>query len=293
MVYSNPWPSPPEMQEFYPDDYYHGRKSFLSMGYEWLQKFFLRLRIAKIERFKKSGCILDIGCGDGSFLAGLDKRRWQAFGVEFSESARREINGKKRDFEFIVDKFLDHNFGRDFAVITLWGVLEHLDRPLETLSKIKSILQDDGLLFISLPNIASWEARVFGAAWFHLDPPRHLFHYSPQTVKALLAKSGFTIMAIDHIYLEWSFFGTFQSWCNALKCQYNFLYNWIKRSKIIGLSYPFKLLYTLLLTLFLTPVMLPLSSLLILLESLFRNGPIINVYAVKHPALNGIARVLS
>ena len=64
---------------------------------------------------------------------------------------------------------------------------------------------------MSMPNIESWQARWAGASWFHLDLPRHLFHYSPVTITAMLEAHGFRVDRISHYSLEQNPFGLLQS----------------------------------------------------------------------------------
>jgi hypothetical protein len=73
---------------------------------------------------------------------------------------------------------------------------------VETLRKIRQILKPGGLLVIAVPNIASIQASVFGSRWYHLEVPRHAFHYSPATLGALLEQEGFQVKGVDHTSRE-------------------------------------------------------------------------------------------
>jgi SAM-dependent methyltransferase len=84
-----------------------------------------------------------------------------------------------------------------FDVIVMWHVLEHISNTSELLTEIRRILKPDGFLVILVPNIASLEFKVFGINWKGLDLPRHLYHFSPFTLNALLTGSGFRVSKIS------------------------------------------------------------------------------------------------
>ncbi|MFN3705027.1 MAG: class I SAM-dependent methyltransferase, partial [Thermoflexales bacterium] len=86
---------------------------------------------------------------------------------------------------------------RCFDAVTLWDVIEHLHDPAGALRRIARILKPDGILVIRTPNFDSWEARLFGRYWAGLEPPRHLFVFTPRTLGAMLAQAGFAIRHQD------------------------------------------------------------------------------------------------
>jgi len=86
------------------------------------------------------------------------------------------------------DRFLD--------VITMYHVLEHLHNPREALSKAYQLLKSGGLLVVAVPNLDSLQARIFRQRWYHLDAPRHLYHFTPRTLEMLLHEAGFKIVEI-------------------------------------------------------------------------------------------------
>jgi hypothetical protein len=68
--------------------------------------------------------------------------------------------------------------------------LEHVLEPLEDLTQAAALLADDGLLLVSVPNFGSWQRRLFGPNWFHLDLPRHRSHFSRAGLERLLERAG-------------------------------------------------------------------------------------------------------
>jgi len=83
-----------------------------------------------------------------------------------------------------------------FDVVTASHYLEHVPNPLEVLATIRRLLKPNGLCLIGTPNVASLNARIFRDCWFPLECPRHLYLYSPATIRRLLEKAGFAVDGI-------------------------------------------------------------------------------------------------
>ena len=82
-------------------------------------------------------------------------------------------------------------------VVTLWHTLEHI-QDLSVLNKISSVLKKNAVLIISVPNIESFQSRIFGKKWLHYNEPYHLHHFSPKSLALLLEKSGFSPFKTKH-----------------------------------------------------------------------------------------------
>jgi 2-polyprenyl-3-methyl-5-hydroxy-6-metoxy-1,4-benzoquinol methylase len=145
--------------------------------------------------FQGKGKILDVGSGSGAFLASMKALGWDPYGVDTSpkavEGARalgiRMCQGEVRDASFP---------GRFFDVITLRAVLEHVHHPVETLKEIHRILNDQGTVYIVVPNPASLNFWLFGQFWNALEVPRHLYSYSPRIMRKLAKKAGFEVLSM-------------------------------------------------------------------------------------------------
>jgi SAM-dependent methyltransferase len=127
-------------------------------------------------------------------------------------------------------------------------VLEHLPNPRETLTEIRRILRPGGKLAVSVPNFSSIQARWAKAAWFHLDLPRHLFHFPLPALRQLLEDCGFECTSEHHFSLRQNPFGWVQSWLNRRPgLPRNGLYRLLKRgnsghAELFDRSTRFKLL---------------------------------------------------
>lgn len=140
--------------------------------------------------------LLDVGCGSGLFVCAAQSAGWEATGVD--ASAWAVASGEQRcpraRFRAGLLPELDFPAG-SFDVVTLWDVLEHVPRPVETLERIRSWLAPDAWLFLSLPNADSRIARLMGKRWVLLLR-EHLWYFSPATIAALLSRSGFMLVDV-------------------------------------------------------------------------------------------------
>jgi SAM-dependent methyltransferase len=144
--------------------------------------------LRRLERQVKHGRILDIGCATGSFLALARERGWEVSGVEASDFAR--AHAEKRLGLPLYRGLSEMPEGARFDVVTLHHVLEHIEKPLpflhdEVLPRVK------GRLHIEVPNFASLASRVHGRRWGDLRPDQHVYHYTADTLRALVGQAGF------------------------------------------------------------------------------------------------------
>lgn len=172
-------PTPKDLAKYYPKTYYSPMKSFV---YRVLQ--FRRPRI--IQRFKHSGVLLDIGCGDGSIHSLLPTFDYHGVETAFAGTQKKNIQTTGVEKMKIKDGSVD--------VVTFWESLEHVKDPLAALEKSFQTLKQNGILIIECPNYSSGERLLFGSHWFHLDPPRHLTHFTPRGLAHLVTEIGFKVV---------------------------------------------------------------------------------------------------
>ena len=84
-----------------------------------------------------------------------------------------------------------------FDVITCFDVLEHLYEPRRVMARVGEWLKPGGIFYVLVPNVDSAEARVFGSYWHGLELPRHLFHYSPASLKFLAESAGLREVSLE------------------------------------------------------------------------------------------------
>lgn len=147
--------------------------------------------------------MLDIGSGTGDFLFTCKKDNWNVFGVEPSKEAR-EISSHK-NIEVVSNlSFLEED---RFDVITLWHVLEHVENLFEYIETLKKKLKPDGVLIIAVPNFNSYDAKFYKEYWAAFDVPRHLWHFSQESIKKLFGNVSMKVekvlpMKFDSYYVS-------------------------------------------------------------------------------------------
>jgi 2-polyprenyl-3-methyl-5-hydroxy-6-metoxy-1,4-benzoquinol methylase len=141
-------------------------------------------------RHKSGGSILDLGCSSGGFLTSLKNSAWKLYGIEMSASVAKEAEAKCGVQVFVGD-ILDAPFAREsFDAITCFHVFEHLYHPREVLTRVAAWLKPEGVFYVMMPNIDSAGYRIFGSYWYALELPRHLYHWSPVSLRKLATAVG-------------------------------------------------------------------------------------------------------
>jgi SAM-dependent methyltransferase len=220
LVRTNPRPTTTSISAYYPESYvcftaderpqtplYSVLRTAVRLPY--------RLRFGLDDRTEhpKPGAnrLLDIGCGTGLYLQEMVELGWIPWGIEPSAaSARRAVErlGIPEDRVFVGTAEEAEFPDASFDLVTMAHVLEHLHEPRRVLAMVHRWLLPGGRVRIWAPNFASIERRVFGRFWFGLDVPRHLYHFTPRTLRLLLEKESFSVERIAPQYqantLAWS-----------------------------------------------------------------------------------------
>jgi ubiquinone/menaquinone biosynthesis C-methylase UbiE len=108
--------------------------------------------------------------------------------------------------------------------VTAWHVLEHLPEPKATFAEVRRILKPGGLFVIEVPNFTSWQARIGGPDWFHVDVPRHLLHFDRPSLAALLDEGNWTVERWSTFSLEYDIFSLTQTLLNKVCTTQNHLF---------------------------------------------------------------------
>ena len=198
--------SPDKLSEYYKSENYishtDSRRNVFERVYHLVRRYSLKQKLKLIEKHSHSGkTLLDIGCGTGDFLKTALNAGWEVQGVEPNERARTIANRKtnnKVDTPGALDNFQDASFD----VITLWHVLEHLPNLEQQIKMLSRLLKRDGILIIAVPNFKSYDAKHYKTFWAAYDVPRHLWHFSKDSIKKLFSDIGMTLYQIKPMLFD-------------------------------------------------------------------------------------------
>jgi len=199
------FPRPQELSKYYGLQYYGNRHGFT------LRRSIKR-RLGFVASAMGSGSgrwLLDVGCGDGSFLLAAKDVGWNVMGTEMNPEPAR---GSGLDVKVGVDQV---PLEPQFDCVTMWHSLEHMRDIKSTLTRIAGLLQPDGRLFIAVPDNGGFQAKIFRHEWLHLDVPRHLYHFDASSLRYCLQSAGYAIERQWHQEFEYDLLGWSQS---ALNC---------------------------------------------------------------------------
>ncbi len=229
LVFTNPRPTESEMARFYGESYYGPKHRRFLWPFEWVETFFRFRRVKNIEHFKKTGRILDVGCGRAQMLTLMRKRGWEVYGTEWTEESTHNARKILGSHIMVGEVFNLELPDQHFDCITLWHVFEHTYHPRKILAEISSIIKPGGLLIIALHNFDSRMARFGGRNWFNFDSPRHLMHFTPAQLQKLLGEYGLKSVETSHFSLEFDPYCWLQTLYNKLGFEHNLLYTMIRR----------------------------------------------------------------
>lgn len=184
------------------------RKGAMNTIYHWVRSLMLnrKARLVEGELHQGKGTLLDIGTGTGYFPRVMQQRGWTVEAVE-KNAAARKFAADHFGLSVKEDDALDSFDSQSFDAITLWHVMEHLEKLDDVWQLFARLLKQAGVLVIAVPNCSSYDARIYGKEWAAYDVPRHLWHFTPDTMRALGEKHGFKLekfypMPFDAFYVS-------------------------------------------------------------------------------------------
>ena len=211
-VHLNPRPPADVISGYYPIDYGPHQATLPKQSIlSWflsperrVQRFFRNIVTPDMK-------VLDVGCGRGDFLARLREiAHCSVYGVDFSPTAvsvARAMHGLDV-FEGRLEE-VPYSDGF-FDVVSMWWYLEHDPSPVACLAACRRLLKPNGWLVVAVPNSASIPARVFRDKWFHLDAPRHMGIFCPESIRAIMRRTGFEICRVEYDRSTWGIIHSFE-----------------------------------------------------------------------------------
>jgi len=272
--------APDKVADAYTPDYYGSASSKFIATIERILALSTAVRARKILRVwlktnqtEKSPTVLDIGCGRGHLLRAFKKLGGTALGLERQEFPVDE----KTDDCVRIGSISDPEYAdRQFDIIILWHVLEHLEKHEALLQDLSNRLSKDGLLIIAVPNFSSLQQGLFSKYWFHLDLPRHLVHFDKEWLELNLSNNGYEIEFISSMDPLQNTFGFIQSSMNFIsRGQRNAFYNLLKHGHFLTGTSIFPSLAWALLSL----ILLPFAILESIISALYGRGATVQIAA--------------
>ena len=165
------------------------------IGEEAGQRATARRILTKIEQYRPPGRLADLGCWVGFFLSEAARRGWATVGVEPSEFASDYARDQLR-LDVRTAGLFDAELGESsFDAVFMGDVLEHIPAADEALDRVRSLLTDDGVLALALPDAGSRIARMLGARWWSVIPT-HVHYFTRRSLATLLRRVDFEVLEI-------------------------------------------------------------------------------------------------
>lgn len=231
--FTNPRPNLQNIGQYYQSSAYishHDEEdNLLTKVYNAVRNFTTNQKIELLQSNTKATTpsLLDIGCGAGFFLQQCKKKKWTVMGTEPDPDARAVAS--KRVGEELYASIEDSELqNQQFDLITMWHVLEHVHDLNGTIEWLAKHLKNEGTLFIAVPNNASYDAQQFKENWAAYDVPRHLYHFTKETMKTLVEKYGFQVQEILPMWFD-------AFYVNMLSNQYQYQSKRLPASFITGI----------------------------------------------------------
>ena len=201
-------PVPKNLKDYYKSENYishtDSKKSLFDKVYQVVKGITLKRKLKLINSFKTSSkTILDVGAGTGDFLKVCKNNSWNVFGSEPDLGARNIA--QKKGIELVENLTSLEN--KKFDVITLWHVLEHVENLQDYIIELHKLLKNDGRIIIAVPNFKSYDANFYKEYWAAFDVPRHLWHFSQNSIHKLFSLVNMKIektlpMKFDSFYVS-------------------------------------------------------------------------------------------
>jgi 2-polyprenyl-3-methyl-5-hydroxy-6-metoxy-1,4-benzoquinol methylase len=162
-------------------------KGIINRLYRAVRNYTLKNKKSIIQSLTRlsTGKLLDVGAGTGAFAAFMRKSGWTVTALEPDSLAREKaagLHGLQLEDSSTLFKLKENQFD----AITLWHVIEHVHSLHQYIDQLKKIVKPSGLIFIAVPNFTSDDASRYKEFWAAYDTPRHLYHFSPESMKKLI-----------------------------------------------------------------------------------------------------------
>lgn len=211
-------PVPENMKDFYEKTYYGNRHGFT-------EKYCIKRRagiVFSALKQIKGKRLLDIGCGDGSFIRYMKLNGFEVAGTEINpdQSLFHDLS--------VLNGIESLAASNQFDCITMWHTLEHMPDIRYMLGYVYRLLADDGRLIIAVPNNAGFQAELFKNRWLHIDVPRHIYHFDSESLELCLESNSFLVEKTMYQEFEYDLLGWVQSALNSVFIRKNLFFDFLR-----------------------------------------------------------------
>jgi len=197
LTFTNPRPTEETIGKYYKDANYisHTNKAnnLTNLLYKIVRNITLHQKRTLIKKLSSGHRLLDFGCGAGSFLEYMNDSGFETIGYEPSSDANNQDVKSSITIHSNINHLKKEN---KFDIITAWHVLEHVHQQEETVKTLRSLLKENGVLIIAVPNLNSYDAQYYKSYWAAYDVPRHLYHFSQTSIEHLFHKRRMKLQSI-------------------------------------------------------------------------------------------------
>ncbi len=145
--------------------------------------------------------LLDVGCAAGNFMMIAKEKGFTVEGLELDE-LYVDHAVKKRGLKVHKATLHEMHYPEgSFDAVTMWDILEHLPKPMDTLSEVSRILAPGGVLALTTINHACINQRILGDRWRYWMPPDHICSFTPKVLEQMLNKADFSVVSVKHTYM--------------------------------------------------------------------------------------------
>jgi 2-polyprenyl-3-methyl-5-hydroxy-6-metoxy-1,4-benzoquinol methylase len=203
-LFTNPRPDEASIGEYYESKEYISHhdeaNTLMSKVYTSVRDYTIGQKVKMLFKLApKKGALLDIGCGTGNFIQACKKDNWNVSACEPDSGARTVA--KQRVGEIVFESIFTHELSaKKYDIITMWHVLEHVHLLNETVEWLKNHLNPGGKIIIAVPNPQSFDALKYRKFWAAYDVPRHLYHFTKDSMKLLMKEHD---LVVEDLYPMW------------------------------------------------------------------------------------------
>jgi ubiquinone/menaquinone biosynthesis C-methylase UbiE len=207
MRYVSPRPTLASLGAHYPDNYFIYKRpeddpAWVRPLVRWMDDRHWKRGLRRIERvigpLTPSTQVVDVGCGMNHLLAMAKQLRGcEGIGVDFKAEVAAYVRDVRK-MPCIQGTLHDGHFAdAAFDLVTMNEYLEHEPNPRAVLHEARRITKPGGHISIEVPFSDGLPARIFGSRWTQIDAPRHLVHFTKETLKDILVRSGYEVVHVS------------------------------------------------------------------------------------------------